>query len=212
MYYILLLYSNSIYCPDFDTFHNISYSMATCEPVFGVAPVALHPGERQRGQVVAAPVPRLPRGVPAAQGPVRGDPDDPSGAHVSPVRIHAHVHVISPAEGGHPARAAGAIVSGVAVRVTAAAASAVHAAARAAVVRPVSVVWLVHPRAHHAALLHVAEDLVDAEADGLHVRVLLQMRPQYPYVVHGLPRDPPPPPQLRREEQRSLHAPHPWTL
>lgn len=110
---------------------------------------------------------------------MRGDADDPCGAHVSRVRIHAHVHLISPAKGGHPARATGAIVSAVAVRVAAAA----PPAAWAARVGPVSVVRFGHPRAQHAALLHAAEDLVDAEADGLHV--------QHPSEVHGRPRAPP---------------------
>lgn len=42
-----------------------------------------------------------------------------------------------------------------------------------------------HPGPHHAALLYGAEDLVDAEADGLYVCVLLQMHPQYPHMIHG---------------------------
>ena len=105
-----------------------------------------------------------------------GDTDDPSGVHVSPVGIHAHVHVISPAEGGHSARAGGAVISAVTAREA--------AAAPVAVIGRLSVLRLVHPHAKHAALLHVTEDLINAEADGLQVRVVLQMRSQQPDVIH----------------------------
>lgn len=164
--------------------------MDTCESVFSVASIALHPWERERCQVVDGPAHRRHGGVPGAQRPVSGDTDDPGGVDVSTVHIHAHTHLISTAEGRHPTRAAGAVISATVARETS-----VHAAARAAVVGQVSVVRLVHPRAQHAALLHVAEDLIDAKTDGLHLRVLLQVRPQYPYVIHGFhepPRAPAP--------------------
>lgn len=121
----------------------------------------------------------------------------PGRSNVRPVRIHAHVHVISRAEGSHPARTAGAVISGVTVYVAATVRAAV-------VVGPVPIVLLVHPRAQHAAL-HT-EDLLDAKADGLRVRVLLQVRPRYPGVIHGLRCASP---QLQREEQSLLHAPIP---
>lgn len=150
--------------------------LPTCEPVFGVASVALHPGERQRRQVVDGPTHRRHGRVSAAQRPVCGDTDDPSGVHVSPIGIHAHVHVISPAEGGHSARAGGAVISAVTAREA--------AAAPAAVIGRLSVLRLVHPHAEHAALLHVTEDLINTEADWLQVRVVLQMRSQQPDVIH----------------------------
>lgn len=135
---------------------------------------------------------------------MRGDTDDPGSVHVSPVHIYPHVHVISPAEGSHSAGAAGAVISGVSARE----AAAVPATARAAAaVGRVSVVRFVHPRAQHAALLHVAEDLIYAEADGLHVRVLLQMGPQYPYVIHGL-REPHAPARGTQVAPRAA----PWAL
>lgn len=146
--------------------------MNTCEPVFGVAAVALHPRKCQRGHVVDRPAHRRDGGVTAAQRPVRGDTDDPGGVRVSPICTHAHVHVICPAEGSYPARVCGAAISGVPASITAT----VPTAGPANVVSRVSVVRLVHFHPQHAALLCVAEDLIDAETDGLGVRVLLQMR------------------------------------
>lgn len=159
----------------------------TCEAVFGVTPVALHPRERQRAHVVDVPADRRHRRAPATQGPVRRDADDPRGVRraISPVCAHAHVHVIRPAKCSHPARAGAAAVPAVTVRETARAA--IPAVGRVAVVR------LVHFHSQHAAVLDVTQNLLDAEADGLHVRVLLQMWRQYSYVVHGS-RDPSPPP------------------
>lgn len=86
-----------------------------------------------------------------------GNADHPGRVRVSPVNVHAHIHVIRPAERSHPAGAGGpAVVVGRARKA---------AAYPAAAVGRVSVVRLVHLHAQHAALLHVAEDLIDAEAD-----------------------------------------------
>ena len=98
-----------------------------------------------------------------------GYTDNPSGICVSPVHIDIHIHVISPA-----ARATSAIVSSVAARES----SAVPAVANAAAVPRVSVVWLVHLDSQHAIMLYIAEDLINSKADGLYVRMRLQMRPQ----------------------------------
>lgn len=152
----------------------IIIGMHTSESVLGVSPVALHPRERERVQVVHW----RRAGIPAAQRPVRGDANDPGGVHVSSVNVY--VHVIASSKGGDPARAAASVVSAVCARIVPA------AAAAASVVRRVSVVRFMDPGAQHAALLHGAEDLIDAKANGLHVRVLLQMRPQHPEVIHGL--------------------------
>lgn len=176
---------------------------STCEAVFGVTPVALHPRERQRAHVADVPADRRHGRAPATQGPVRGDADDPRSVRraVSPVCVHAHVHVVSPAKWRHPARAAVPAVSAVPVGETARAA--IPAVGRVTVVR------LVHLHSQHAAVLDVTQDLIDAEGDGLHVRVLLQMWSQYSYVVHDS-RDPSPPRSRARNTvastRRFLHS------
>lgn len=87
-----------------------------------------------------------------------GNADHPGRVRVSPVNVHAHVHVIRPAERSHPAGAGGPAVFVGRARKAA-------ASPAAAAVGRVSVVRLVHLHAQHAALLHVAQDLIDAEAD-----------------------------------------------
>lgn len=57
---------SSFFVPHIVLLYIIFLDIPTCEPVFGVAAVAFHPGERQRGQVVDGPVQRRHRGVSAA--------------------------------------------------------------------------------------------------------------------------------------------------
>lgn len=78
------------------TLHYSILFLHTCEPVFCVSSVALHPREGKRTDVVDVPGYRRHTRVPAAHRSVRRHADDPDG--IRPAHIDPHVHVIRPTE------------------------------------------------------------------------------------------------------------------
>lgn len=85
----------------------------TCEAVLGVAPVALHPGEGECAQAAGGAAAGRSGAAPAAQRPVSGHTDDSGGGDIRSGRIHAHIHVVSSAEGPHPAGPRAAAIPGI---------------------------------------------------------------------------------------------------
>lgn len=163
----------------------------TCEPVFCVPPVALHPGEGEPREAVHAVHCRHGGGErlvdAAGHGAMGRDADHPAGrAQGVAVHAHRHVHVVGAGQAAHAAGGAGVGAGRAAARPVAARDRVIGAAHDAA--QPV-VRRVLQPRVRHhaAARLRRVEDLVDAEADGLGLPLVQVVSPEVLHAAAGAP-------------------------